>query len=354
MRQAGIPPGCSRRCGSRETSIGHGAARRPESSPADGRLPLVAVGSHDTASAVAAVPVGRAELRLHLLAVPGRWSEWSLRAPVLTEASRTANFTNEAGLDGTVRYLRNVSGLWLLQECLRHWGTAAPPVGDLLAARRPQGTAAAVRHRRRRPRLPAARTTCRPDRGLAEHARPPRAAGAPPSSPGASWTAWPSPTGGPWLDAQRLSGRHADVVHVVGGGSRNELLCQLTADATGLPVIAGPGGGHRARQRPGPGARTRRRPGLARRPARPAAGRRSLAALLLPDWGRCRLGGRRSACGPGLNRDRLDLDELVPRSRARPRRAACWARHDRRRRPPPHRRRLPAHRGHCSRRRRWS
>ena len=45
-----------------------------------------------------------------------------LDAPVLTEASRAANFTNETGIDGTIRYLRNVTGLWLLQECLRGWG----------------------------------------------------------------------------------------------------------------------------------------------------------------------------------------------------------------------------------------
>ena len=66
----------------------------------------------------------------------GTWSlvGMELDRPVLTEASRAANFTNEAGVDGTVRYLRNVSGLWLLQECLRHWGPAAGSIGALLRA----------------------------------------------------------------------------------------------------------------------------------------------------------------------------------------------------------------------------
>ena len=68
-------------------------------------------------------------------------------------------------------------------------------------------------------------------------------------------------------EAQSLSGRHADVVHIVGGGARNELLCQLTADATGLPVIAGPGRGHLLRQRARPGPRPGRG---ARRPGRDA------------------------------------------------------------------------------------
>src|SRR5580692_10360607 len=89
---------------------------------ADGQaLPLVAVGSHDTASAVVAVP---AQGENFAYISSGSWSLVGLELdrPVVTEASRVANFTNEAGIDGTVRYLRNVSGLWLLQECQRHWG----------------------------------------------------------------------------------------------------------------------------------------------------------------------------------------------------------------------------------------
>src|SRR5580692_9463257 len=100
---------------------------------ADGQaLPLVAVGSHDTASAVVAVP---AEGENFAYISSGTWSLVGLELdrPVVTEASRAANFTNEAGIDGTVRYLRNVSGLWLLQECQRHWGGAAGPLEALLA-----------------------------------------------------------------------------------------------------------------------------------------------------------------------------------------------------------------------------
>ncbi len=83
-------------------------------------LPVIAVGSHDTASAVAAVP---ARGRDFAYISSGTWSlvGMELDAPVLTEASRRAGFTNEAGLDGRTRYLHNVTGLWLLQESMRGW-----------------------------------------------------------------------------------------------------------------------------------------------------------------------------------------------------------------------------------------
>ena len=99
-----------------------------------GGLPVIAVGSHDTASAVAAVP---ASGRDFVYISSGTWSlvGMELDAPVLTEASRRAGFTNEAGLDGRIRYLHNVTGLWLLQESLRGWRAAgrAVELGDLLA-----------------------------------------------------------------------------------------------------------------------------------------------------------------------------------------------------------------------------
>ncbi len=94
-----------------------------------GPVPVTAVASHDTASAVAAVP---ADGERFAYICTGTWSLAGLEldAPVLTEESRAANFTNELGLDGTVRHLRNIMGLWLLQECLRSWGD--PDLGPLL------------------------------------------------------------------------------------------------------------------------------------------------------------------------------------------------------------------------------
>jgi rhamnulokinase len=198
-------------------------------------LPLIAVGSHDTASAVAGVP---AEAPGFAYISSGTWSlaGVELDAPVLTPASRAANFTNETGIDGTIRYLRNVMGLWLLQESLRAWPGAS--FGSLLdeAAR-----------------LPSLRFVIDPDDPvfLPPGDMPGRIA-AWLGDRGEAVPAGPAETVRCILDslalayrraiaeAQSLSGRHADVVHVVGGGARNELLCQLTADATGLPVIAGP------------------------------------------------------------------------------------------------------------------
>jgi rhamnulokinase len=198
-------------------------------------LPLIAVGSHDTASAVAGVP---AEEPSFAYISSGTWSlaGMELDAPVLTEAGRTANFTNETGIDGTIRYLRNVTGLWLLQESLRTWPEAS--LGSLLdeAAR-----------------LPPLRFVIDPDDPvfLLPGDMPGRI-GSWLADRGEAAPAGPAETVRCILDSlalayrraiaevQSLSGRHADVVHIVGGGARNALLCQLTADATGLPVIAGP------------------------------------------------------------------------------------------------------------------
>jgi rhamnulokinase len=195
--------------------------------------PVIAVGSHDTASAVVGVP---AEHERFAYISCGTWSlvGVELAAPVLTEASREANFTNELGVDGTVRYLRNVMGLWLLQECVREWGA---DTAELLAAAatRPRGAvidlddpvflppgAMAARIvdacRRADQPVPADRAgivRCIVDSLADAHRRAVE-------------------------DAQALSGTAVDVVHIVGGGARNSLLCQLTADACGLPVVAGP------------------------------------------------------------------------------------------------------------------
>lgn len=199
-----------------------------------GPVPVTAVGSHDTASAVAAVP---ATGESFAYICTGTWSlaGLELTAPVLTEESRTANFTNELGLDGTVRYLRNIMGLWLLQECQRAWGE--PDLGGLL-----RGAGA----------VPALRsvvdagdeTFLAPGRMPERIAEACRASGQPVPATRAEVTrcildSLALAHRRAVEDAQRLADHPVDVVHLVGGGTRNALLCQLTADACGLPVVAG-------------------------------------------------------------------------------------------------------------------
>jgi rhamnulokinase len=212
---------------------------------ADGKpVPLIAVGSHDTASAVVAVPASASASASggnFAYISSGTWSlvGMELDRPVLTEESRLANFTNEAGIDGTVRYLRNVTGLWLLQECLRTWGAvSAVSLESLLAS------AASVPALRfvvdvddpvflPPGDMPSRIVSWLSSRGFASPASRPEIVRCVLDSLALAYRR-------ALLAVQELSGRHADVVHVVGGGSRNELLCQLTADACGLPVIAGP------------------------------------------------------------------------------------------------------------------
>jgi sugar (pentulose or hexulose) kinase len=196
---------------------------------------VVAVGSHDTASAVVGVP---ASVDHFAYISCGTWSlvGVELDRPVLTEESRLANFTNEGGVDGTIRYLRNVMGLWPLQESMRVWGRT--DVAELLrdAAREPAFAAvidlddpvflppgdmpariaAACRVTGQPvPATPAAFTRCILDSLALAHRRAVRL-------------------------AQELSGKNVDAVHVVGGGALNTMLCRLTADACDLPVLAGP------------------------------------------------------------------------------------------------------------------
>ncbi|WP_329139652.1 rhamnulokinase [Streptomyces sp. NBC_01476] len=201
--------------------------------------PVVAVASHDTASAVVAVPAtepGAAYISC------GTWSLAGLELdrPVLSEESRAANFTNERGVDGTIRYLRNIMGMWLLEECRRSWaarGLPAELVPLLAEAARAEPFAALID--------PDAPEFLAPDdmpAAIAEHCA--RTGQRPPAEPGALVRCVLESLAlahrRVLRQAAELAGREVTHVHLVGGGSRNDLLCQLTADATGLPVIAGP------------------------------------------------------------------------------------------------------------------
>jgi rhamnulokinase len=203
-------------------------------------MPVVAVATHDTASAVAAVPASAEENWAYISS--GTWSLMGveLSSPQVGERARAANFTNEIGFGGTVRFLKNIMGLWLVQECRRAWERAgrdhsydelmrlaaeAPAFGSIVD---PDDSSFI---------LPASMP-----QALADYCRR---------------TGQPAPEGvGPtvrcaleslvlryrWVleKLEELTGRTLSVIHIVGGGCQNELLCQLTADACGRLVLAGP------------------------------------------------------------------------------------------------------------------
>ena len=198
-------------------------------------LSVTAVGSHDTASAVVAVPATNENFAYISC---GTWGlvGVELEHPVLTEESRAANFTNEGGVDSRVRFLHNVMGLWLLSECVREWKLDNLP--ELIE----QATAL---------RTPVPIFDVNDPVFQAPGGMPSRIAEwcrahdlVSPIGPVEFVRSIIESLAVAFADAvataARLSGKTVDTIHIVGGGSQNELLCQLTADRSGLPVLAGP------------------------------------------------------------------------------------------------------------------
>jgi rhamnulokinase len=208
-------------------------------------VPVVAVGSHDTASAVVGVPAVPEESFAYISS--GTWSLVGLELdePVLTEEARLADFTNEGGVDGTVRFLKNVMGLWVLSECLRTWADRRIREATLPALLAGAADAPALHTvvDINDPRLLAPSTASDPMPARIQ--RLAQESGEPvPHSPVMITRCVLDSLALAYRrhvrNAARLAGREIDVVHVVGGGSQNALLCQLTADALGVPVLAGP------------------------------------------------------------------------------------------------------------------
>ncbi|MBI5714798.1 MAG: rhamnulokinase [Chloroflexi bacterium] len=197
--------------------------------------PIIAVGSHDTASAVVAVP----SLDEHSAYISsGTWSlvGVEIAEPILNERALRLNFTNEGGVNNTIRLLKNVAGLWLLQECKRHWGDAgwdeviahareAAPLKSLI-----DPDAADFLHPADMPE--AIRSYCR------------RVGEPEPDSVGALARCCLESLALKyrWVieSLESLIGREIKMICIVGGGSQNKLLCQFTADATQRVVVAGP------------------------------------------------------------------------------------------------------------------
>jgi rhamnulokinase len=202
-------------------------------------VPVIAVGSHDTASAVAGTPGLGAD---SAYISSGTWSLMGVEttAAIITERSLELGFTNEGGVAETIRLLKNIPGLWLVQECRRHWQRegAAYSWDDLLAAAG---------------RAEPFRSIVDPE--AADFHNPPnmlaairdacvRSGQPPPESVGAVVRCCLESLAMAYRatldDLEGLVAHRLDTIRVVGGGSQNRLLCQLTADACRRPVVAGP------------------------------------------------------------------------------------------------------------------
>jgi rhamnulokinase len=196
--------------------------------------PVHAVASHDTASAFVAAPL---RTRNAAILSSGTWSLLGLEldAPVLTPQACEFNLTNERGVDGTIRLLRNVMGLWLVQECAARWGASYEELQELATTARADVPLFD----------PDDDALLRPGDMPARVADACRAGGQdPPEDRGEIVRSILVSLACKYRlvleRLQRVTGREVDVVHVIGGGARNELLCRLTADLLGRPVLAGP------------------------------------------------------------------------------------------------------------------
>jgi rhamnulokinase len=206
-----------------------------------GRVPVVAPATHDTGSAVAATPVATNENGWGYIS-SGTWSlvGQELDHPLLTDAAMASNFTNEGGVFGTIRFLKNVMGLWLVQGCLREWQRDDPTLDYerlILLAEQAPAFAASID--------PDDRSFLAPDNMLV-------AIGAYRQAHGLSTLSEPGAIVRCILESlvlryrqvfeecTRLTGRAIHAIHILGGGAQNALVNQWLSDAMNVPVLAGP------------------------------------------------------------------------------------------------------------------
>jgi rhamnulokinase len=201
--------------------------------------PVIAVGCHDTASAVAAIP-GLDDRGVYISS--GTWSLMGveLRAPVLTRQALEGGFTNEGGAAGSIRLLTNITGLWLVQECRRQWQREGARYGweELIeAAERAEPLRSVIDPNAPAflspPNMPAAIRAACANSGQPEPESVGEVVRCCLESLAVRYRATLE-------DLEALVGGRLSTIHVVGGGSQNPLLCQLTADACERPVLAGP------------------------------------------------------------------------------------------------------------------
>jgi len=238
LGQFGIPATILPEIVATGTSLGPLLSSVAEETGAAGTVCIATTG-HDTAAAVAAAPAGRDDWAF---ISSGTWSLMGteLSAPMLAPTALAHNFTNEGGVAGTVRFLKNIMGLWLVQQCrksfVKRGNTAdyatltqlaadAPPYGPVIdpddeGFLNPPDMPTAIQEfcrktGQRAPEMAGSLVrTCLESLALRYR-----------------WT----------LEAmEEMLGKRFGAIHVVGGGSKNALLCQMTADCCRRPVIAGP------------------------------------------------------------------------------------------------------------------
>jgi rhamnulokinase len=197
-------------------------------------IQVILPGCHDTASAEAAVPALGDD---HVWISTGTWSimGMTLASPIRTPEAMAANMTNEGAVDGRIRFCRNITGLWLVQECMREWGISVTEAAELAENCPSPGS------------WVNSTDTCflMPDSMPQTIQSWCQASGqkVPSTKAEILRCAYESIAMGHARclnDIRHLTERSPKTIHLVGGGSQSRLLCQLTADMTGLPVVAGP------------------------------------------------------------------------------------------------------------------
>ncbi len=202
-------------------------------------IQVVLPGSHDTASAVAGTPLSDPKA---VYISSGTWSLVGVEVaePIISEASMVHNFTNEGGVGGTFRFLRNVMGLWLLQESRRTWEQEGTSYSyeQLVALAEAEPPFRSILDPDDWRFLPPGNMPAR-IRAFCQETQQPL-----PETPGAVVRCVIESLALKyrWVieRIESIGGFKVPVVHIVGGGTNNRMLCQATADATARPVIAGP------------------------------------------------------------------------------------------------------------------